>query len=42
MLMLAEQNELLGGIYANSLFVIGVSGALLVLFLLYKFIRLFY
>lgn len=39
---LVQQNELLLRLYTGQLFVIGVSGAILVLFLLYKFVRSFY
>lgn len=40
--MLAQNNELLCSIYAVLLFLVGVGGALLVLFLLYKFLRKFF
>ena len=39
--LLEQQNTLLSGIYTNQLFVIGCSGGLLVLFLLFKFIKKF-
>lgn len=41
-LLLAENNDLLAHVYATQLFVIGVVGASLVLFLLYKFLRKFF
>lgn len=40
--LLVETNELLTRIYAAQLFLIGVGGALLVLFLLYRFLRKFF
>lgn len=40
--LLAQNNELLAHVYASLLFVIGVSGASLVVFLLYKFLRKFF
>ena len=40
--LLAQNTELLLRIYTAQLFVIGVVGALLVVFLLYKFLRKFY
>lgn len=40
--LLTKQNELLSAQYTVSLAVIGVSSAGLVLFLLYRFIKLFY
>ena len=40
--LVAQQNELIASLYANSLFVIGVVSAIFVLFLLYKVIRIFY
>lgn len=39
---LTTLNTTVSGIYTNSLFCIGVLGAVGVLVLLYKFIRLFY
>lgn len=40
--LLVVNNDLLARLYATDLFVIGVCGTLGVLFLLYKFIKLFY
>lgn len=40
--LLVQNNELLCSIYALLLFQVGVAGALLVLFLLYKFLRKFF
>lgn len=40
--LLTQQNELLTRIYYSDLFCIGVVSAVGVLFLLYKFLRLFY
>lgn len=40
--LMAQNNELLTRIYINQLFVIGVVGALFVLFVLYNFIKKFY
>ena len=40
--LVAHQNDILTSIYTNGLFAIGVIGAIGVLILLYKFIRLFY
>lgn len=40
--LLAQNTELLLRIYTCQLFAIGVVGALLVVFLLYKFLRKFY
>lgn len=40
--LITQQNELVAGLYTNSLYFIGVSGALLVLFLLYYLIKKFY
>lgn len=40
--LLAQNNELLCSIYAVLLFMVGVGGACLVLFLLYKFLRKFF
>lgn len=40
--LLVQNNELLCSIYAVLLFQVGVTGALLVLFLLYKFLRKFF
>lgn len=40
--LVAQNNELLMHIYTAQLIVIGVAGASLVIFLLYKFIRKFF
>lgn len=40
--LVAQNNELLLRIYTVLLFAVGVCGALLVLFLLYKFLRKFF
>lgn len=40
--LVAQNNELLLHIYSAQLFVIGVCGASLVIFLLYKFLRKFF
>lgn len=40
--LLAQNNQLLAQLYASVLFIIGVSGASLVVFLLYKFLRKFF
>lgn len=40
--LLATNNELLLRIYTTQLFVVGVLGAVFVLFLLYKFLRKFF
>lgn len=42
LILVEQQNELIAALYSNSLFIIGVMAALFVLFVLYKFIRLFY
>lgn len=40
--LVAQNNELLLRVHTAQLFIIGVSGALLVIFLLYKFLRKFF
>lgn len=40
--LLTQQNEILKSIYVAILFVIGIVSAVFVLFLLYKFICLFF
>lgn len=40
--LLAQNVDLLLHIYTAQLFVIGITGACLVIFLLYKFLRKFY
>ena len=40
--LVAHQNDLTAGIYTTFLAFIGIIGAVFVLILLYKFIRLFY
>ena len=40
--LITKQNELISAQYAATLVVIGIAAAGLVLFLLYKFIKLFY
>lgn len=40
--LVAHQNDLTAGIYTTLLSFVGVLGAVFVLILLYKFIRLFY
>lgn len=40
--LLVQNNELLLHIYTALLFLIGVSGAVFVVFLLYKFLRKFF
>ena len=40
--LLVQNNDLLARLYVGQLFVIGVTGACLVVFLLYKFLRKFF
>lgn len=40
--LVTEQNEVLTSIYATNLFTIGITSAIFVCVLLYKFIKLFY
>lgn len=40
--LVAQNNELLLRVYTCQLFVIGVAGASIVIFLLYKFLRKFF
>lgn len=40
--LMVQNNELLAQIYVAQLYVIGVCGGAVVLYLLYKFLRLFF
>ena len=40
--LITQNNDLLTHIYTANLFVIGVSAAAFIIFLLYKFIKLFF
>lgn len=40
--LITQQNEILATTYGTMLFAIGVTAAILVLFVLYKFIKVFY